>query len=110
MGLAETSSFNPLQVSHSLLEPSYPNTKPAVSCVAISNWRLDNGKCSRALLVQRPEFDLNDLIDTASRLLIKIENSISKLLVKLLAESYSNYEQKGQKLLNFRGLRDYILW
>ncbi|CAB4467000.1 unnamed protein product [Rhizophagus irregularis] len=108
VGLAETSLFNPLKVLHSLLEPSYPNTEPAVSCVAISNWRLDTSKSSRALLVQRPKFELNDLTETASRLLIKNENSpIKKASLQLLAQSYLNYEQRGQKLSNFHGLRDY---
>ncbi|GBC08609.1 hypothetical protein RclHR1_08250006 [Rhizophagus clarus] len=108
VGLAETSPFNPLKVLHSLLEPSYPNTEPTVSCVAISNWRLDNSKSSRALLVQRPKFELVDLIETASRLLIKNDNSPIKMSsLKLLAQSYLNYEQKGQKLSNFHGLRDY---
>ena len=109
MGLAETSPFNPLKVLHSLLEPSYPATGPTVSCIAISNWRLDNSKSSRALLVQRPKFELEDLTDTASRLLIKSENSqISVASLNLLAQSYLNYEQNGQdKLPNFHGLRDY---
>ncbi|CAB5347022.1 unnamed protein product [Rhizophagus irregularis] len=69
VGLAETSPFNPLKVLHSLLEPSYPATGPTVSVIGISNWRLDNSKSSRALLVQRPQFNLNDLVDTAERLL-----------------------------------------
>ncbi|RIA84473.1 hypothetical protein C1645_742305 [Glomus cerebriforme] len=109
VGLAETSPFNPLKVLHSLLEPSYPATGPTVSCIAISNWRLDNSKSSRALLVQRPKFELEDLTDTASRLLIKSENSqISIASLNLLAQSYLNYEQNGQgKLQNFHGLRDY---
>ena len=104
------SPFNPLKVLHSLLEPSYPATEPTVSCVAISNWRLDNGKNSRALLVQRPKFELEDLIDTASRLLFSrlLFNSTSKHLLKLLAESYLTYEKHGQdELPNFHGLRDY---
>ncbi|PKK80816.1 hypothetical protein RhiirC2_723487 [Rhizophagus irregularis] len=109
VGLAETSPFNPLKVLHSLLEPSYPAVGPTVSCIAISNWRLDNSKSSRALLVQRPKFELEDLTDTASRLLIKSENSqISIASLNLLAQSYLNYEQNGQdKLPNFHGLRDY---
>jgi hypothetical protein len=53
VGLAETSPYNPLKVLHSLLEPSYPATGPTVSVIGISNWRLDNSKSSRALLVQR---------------------------------------------------------
>ncbi|POG74253.1 hypothetical protein GLOIN_2v1577211, partial [Rhizophagus irregularis DAOM 181602=DAOM 197198] len=71
VGLAETSPYNPLKVLHSLLEPSYPATGPTVSVIGISNWRLDNSKSSRALLVQRPQFDLDDLVDTAERLLNK---------------------------------------
>jgi len=51
--LAEENPFNPLKVLDSLLEPSYPATGPTVSVVGISNWRLDNSKSSRALLVQR---------------------------------------------------------
>ncbi|CAI2162255.1 20165_t:CDS:2, partial [Funneliformis geosporum] len=65
VGLAETSPYNPLKVLHSLLEPSYPADGPTVSVVGISNWRLDNSKSSRALLVQRPKFDLEDLVETA---------------------------------------------
>ncbi|CAG8492109.1 7029_t:CDS:2 [Dentiscutata erythropus] len=53
VGLAETSPFNPLKVLHSLLEPSYPSDGPTVAFIGISNWRLDNSKSSRALLVQR---------------------------------------------------------
>jgi len=53
VGFAETSPFNPLKVLHSLLEPSYPANGPTVSVIGISNWRLDNSKISRALLVQR---------------------------------------------------------
>ena len=58
VGLAETSPFNPLKVLHSLLEPSYPATGPTVAVIGISNWRLDNSKSSRALLVQRYELSL----------------------------------------------------
>ncbi|CAI2170841.1 825_t:CDS:2, partial [Funneliformis geosporum] len=66
VGLAEISPYNPLKVLHSLLEPSYPADDPVVSVIGISNWRLDNSKNSRALLVQRPNFDLDDLIETAA--------------------------------------------
>ncbi|CAG8842712.1 4540_t:CDS:2, partial [Gigaspora margarita] len=52
VGLAETSPHNPLKVLHALLEPNYPSDGPSVSVVGISNWRLDNSKSSRALLVQ----------------------------------------------------------
>ncbi|KAF0525877.1 e3 ubiquitin-protein ligase [Gigaspora margarita] len=108
IGLAETSPYNPLKVLHSLLEPSYPAELPNVSVIGISNWRLDNSKSSRALIVQRPKFEQSDLIDTAKRLLeknkLKIWNRIEKL--QSLANSYLEYE-KNQPIPNFHGLRDY---
>ncbi|GES78826.1 hypothetical protein GLOIN_2v1764819 [Rhizophagus clarus] len=115
VGLAETSPFNPLKVLHSLLEPSYPADGPTVSVVGISNWRLDNSKSSRALLVQRPKFDLDDLIETAVRLLDKDNLELPsseiknyKASLRPLAEAYSEYEAKGQsEFPNFHGLRDY---
>ncbi|KAF0541183.1 e3 ubiquitin-protein ligase [Gigaspora margarita] len=51
-GLAEKSPHNPLKVLHSLLEPNYPAELPEVAIIGISNWRLDNSKSSRTLLVQ----------------------------------------------------------
>ncbi|CAG8501307.1 19531_t:CDS:10, partial [Dentiscutata erythropus] len=106
VGLAETSPFNPLKVLHSLLEPSYKSSRPSVSVIGISNWRLDNSKSSRALLVQR--FDLDDLVDTAVRILDnKISDHIQKASLYPLAKAYSIYEQEGQIIPNFHGLRDY---
>ncbi|CAG8653071.1 1680_t:CDS:2, partial [Acaulospora morrowiae] len=108
VGLAETSPHNPLKVLHSLLEPSYPADGPTVSVVGISNWRLDNSKSSRALLVQRPKFGIDDLVDTAARLLEnKVSGKIQRVSLKPLAEAYSEYEQTGQVHPNFHGLRDY---
>ncbi|KAG9292714.1 hypothetical protein G9A89_008302 [Geosiphon pyriformis] len=112
VGLAETSPFNPLKVLHSLLEPSYPNDGPKISVIGISNWRLDNSKSSRALLVQRPNFDREDLIETSTRLLEKKEGYVYrfsdyyKRKYGLLADAYLEYE-KNQKFSNFHGLRDY---
>ncbi|CAG8504474.1 12432_t:CDS:10, partial [Gigaspora rosea] len=106
VGLAETSPFNPLKVLHSLLEPSYKSSRPGVSVIGISNWRLDNSKSSRALLVQR--FDLDDLVDTAVRILDnKISGHIQRASLYPLAKAYSTYEQEGQIIPNFHGLRDY---
>ncbi|PKY42427.1 hypothetical protein RhiirA4_397377 [Rhizophagus irregularis] len=108
VGLAETSPFNPLKVLHSLLEPSYPATGPTVSVIGISNWRLDNSKSSRALLVQRPQFDLDDLVDTAERLLnTEFIGPGQRGALEPLAKAYSDYEKEGQALPNFHGLRDY---
>ncbi|PKY27156.1 hypothetical protein RhiirB3_477801 [Rhizophagus irregularis] len=106
--LAETSPFNPLKVLHSLLEPSYPATGPAVSVIGISNWRLDNSKSSRALLVQRPQFSLDDLVCTAERLLnTRVIDYGQRGALEPLAKSYMDYEKNGQALPNFHGLRDY---
>ncbi|CAG8812591.1 24865_t:CDS:2, partial [Cetraspora pellucida] len=108
VGLAEISPDNPLKVLHALLEPHYPSDGPVVSVVGISNWRLDNSKSSRALLVQRPKFGIDDLIDTAVRLLdSKLHNSINRASLQPLAEAYSDYEGCGQSHSNFHGLRDY---
>ncbi|CAB5384539.1 unnamed protein product [Rhizophagus irregularis] len=59
--LAETSPFDPLKMLHSLLEPNYPAIWPTVSVVGISNNHLDISKSGRALLVQRPKFDMDSL-------------------------------------------------
>ncbi|CAG8562549.1 11938_t:CDS:10 [Diversispora eburnea] len=105
VGLAETSPHNPLKILHSLLEPSYPADGPTVSVVGISNRRLDDSKSSRVLLVQRPKFGIEDLVETADQLL---EGNARSMSLKLLAEAYSEYEQSGQILHpNFHGLRDY---
>ncbi|CAG8702997.1 17315_t:CDS:2, partial [Racocetra persica] len=87
-----------------------------VSVIGISNWRLDNSKSSRALLVQRPKFGRNDLVDTAVRLLSprietnetnEIQTNITRVSLEPLADAYSTYEQTGQEFANFHGLRDY---
>ncbi|KAF0517032.1 e3 ubiquitin-protein ligase [Gigaspora margarita] len=102
IGLAEKSPHNPLKVLHSILEPNYPAELPEVSIIGISNWRLDNSKSSRALLVQRPEFKEKDLIDTAKRILGKKTD----IKFNTLAKSYLEYEE-DQRIPNFHGLRDY---
>ncbi|CAG8547650.1 1748_t:CDS:2, partial [Dentiscutata erythropus] len=107
VGLADTNPHNPLKVLHALLEPPL-GSQPAVPVIGISDWRLDNSKSSRALLVQRPHFAENDLVDTAKSLLgnnIKGICNIDDFLIKL-AKSYLDYV-KNQKYPNFHGLRDY---
>ncbi|CAG8747664.1 2743_t:CDS:2, partial [Gigaspora rosea] len=98
----EKSPHNPLKVLHSLLEPNYPAELPEVAIIGISNWRLDNSKSSRTLLVQRPNLEIQDLIYT-TRLLLG-ESTESQF--KTLAESYLEYK-KTQSINNFHGLRDY---
>ncbi|CAG8765912.1 15404_t:CDS:2, partial [Dentiscutata heterogama] len=108
VGLAETSPHNPLKVLHSLLEPSYPAEGPTVSVVGISNWRLDNSKSSRALLVQRPQLTLDDLVEIAVRLLNdESTTKVQPSSVRHLATAYLDYEKSDQEIPNFHGLRDY---
>ncbi|CAG8511896.1 28926_t:CDS:10, partial [Gigaspora margarita] len=90
------------EILHSLLEPNYPAELPEVAIIGISNWRLDNSKSSRTLLVQRPNLEIQDLIYTTSLLLGEsIESQF-----KTLAESYLEYK-KTQSINNFHGLRYY---
>ncbi|KAF0556640.1 e3 ubiquitin-protein ligase [Gigaspora margarita] len=103
IGLAEKSPHNPLKVLHSLLEPNYPAELPKVAVIGISNWRLDNSKSSRALLVQRPNLENDDLIDTTRLLLGKG----TELQFQALADSYLEYK-KTNLINNFHGLRDYF--
>ncbi|GBC06772.1 hypothetical protein RclHR1_07030002 [Rhizophagus clarus] len=106
--LAETSPSNPLKVLHSLLEPNYPSTGPTVSVIGISNWRLDNSKSSRALLVQRPQFGLDDLVHTAKCLLnTRVIEYEQRGVLEPLAKTYLDYKKHEQDLPNFHGLRDY---
>jgi len=56
----------------------------------------------------RPQFDLDDLIDTAERLLnTKLIGRSLRGALEPLVKAYSDYEKHGQDLPNFHGLRDY---
>ncbi len=59
IGLAEISKHNPLKVLHKIMEP------PEVAIVGISNWDLDDAKMNRAIILQRPEPNEEDLYKTA---------------------------------------------
>ncbi|XP_033637454.1 uncharacterized protein LOC117298354 [Asterias rubens] len=116
IGLAENSSFNPLKVLHSLLEPSTGDF-PEMAVVGISNWALDAAKMNRAVHLSRPEPNEDDLFETAKS--IRDENAKrngsktnskqkeeNNLLLKKLAEAYHSHHQ-SQARKNFHGLRDY---
>ncbi|UZO24840.1 uncharacterized protein OCT59_017134 [Rhizophagus irregularis] len=100
--LAETSPFDPLKMLHSLLEPNYPAIWPTVSVVGISNDHLDISKSGRALLVQRPKFDMDSLVSVTKCFL-----SARSTELESIAKAYLNYEKHGQTPPNFHGLRDY---
>ena len=55
----------------------------------------------------RPQFGIDDLVDTAERLLDTNVGYSQKAALNLLANAYLNYEKHGQYLPNFHGLRDY---
>src|ERR1043165_1810144 len=56
----------------------------------------------------RPQFDLEDLVDTAERLLnTRVIGYGQRGALEPLAKAYSDYEKNGQALPNFHGLRDY---
>ncbi|GBC04618.1 hypothetical protein RclHR1_05780009 [Rhizophagus clarus] len=101
--LAEASPFNPLKVLHSLLEPNFTAIGSTVSIIGISSRCLDVSKNSRALLVQRPQFDLDDLVNSV--LNTKIIWPGEKNALECLAKAYLDYA--GQTSLSFHGLRDY---
>ncbi|CAG8494132.1 12597_t:CDS:10, partial [Racocetra fulgida] len=82
------------EVLHSLLEPSYPSDGPTVAFIGISNWRLDNSKSNTAVNLLGSKTNPGGSKITSSSL-------------KPLADAYSSYEQTGQLLPNFHGLRDY---
>ncbi|RGB41976.1 hypothetical protein C1646_791690 [Rhizophagus diaphanus] len=106
VGLDGMSPSDPLSVLHSLLEPSYPDTKLTVAVIGISNWRPDNSKISRAILVQRPQLHMNDLVSTTVHLL-NIELGDQRDTLEFLPKAYLYYEKCGQILPNFHGLHDY---
>ncbi|XP_022093803.1 uncharacterized protein LOC110980993 [Acanthaster planci] len=116
IGLAEKSSFNPLKVLHSLLEPSTGDF-PEMAVVGISNWALDAAKMNRAVHLSRPEPNENDLFETAKSIRDEgVQRRGTKTdsthvdkddqQLKKLAKAYHEY-QNCQSHANFHGLRDY---
>ncbi|CAB4393294.1 unnamed protein product [Rhizophagus irregularis] len=103
--LVETSPFDPLKMLHTLLEPNYPAIWPTVSVVGISNNHLNISKSGRALLVQRPQFDMDNLVSVTKFFLAR--NIELESILESIAKAYLNYEKHGQTLPNFHGLRDY---
>ncbi|XP_033124618.1 uncharacterized protein LOC117122951 [Anneissia japonica] len=114
IGLAEVSSFNPLKVLHSQLEPTVGGFPP-VAVVGISNWALDAAKMNRAIHLSRPEPTIDDLENTAKSIRDDsakkksrsiVHHTVSEDKLRKLAEAYSDY-QVDQMYTNFHGLRDY---
>ena len=68
VGLAEHSPDMPLKVLHGILVDS------PVAVVGLSNWVLDPAKMNRAILVQRPDPTVDDLVATGSRIIGNLTN------------------------------------
>ena len=102
IGLAEISKHNPLKVLHKIMEP------PLVAIVGISNWELDDAKMNRAIILQRPEPDENDLMKTAEAIQegcgsgMAIHGSDLRSIVR----AYHSYYD-SQDIKCFHGLRDF---
>eukprot|EP01038_Epipyxis_sp_PR26KG_P006688 gene6688-9172_t len=116
-GLAEISPFNPLKVLHSRLETVDDSPLP-VAVVGISNWTLDASKMSRAIQLSRSEPTVNDLYQTALRIVesIYLKDNKSQLpqricnILEKLSEAYSFFyakELRSRNNSNFHGLRDF---
>ncbi|KAJ4456425.1 putative E3 ubiquitin-protein ligase [Paratrimastix pyriformis] len=106
VGLAEISSFNPLKVLHSLLEPDQSG-RAEVAVVGISNWVLDEAKMARAIHLCRPDPDEEDLLQTAASIVgERSKNPRLRAQMEALARGYYQYIPL-QEHTNFHGLRDF---
>ena len=94
-----------MKVLHALLEPNYPKDGPEVSVIGISNWRLDNSKSIRALMVQRPQLGEKDSVETTLSLLLKGEREPSIYMNKRNIQSLARaYTTKKIKYPYFHGI------
>ena len=102
VGLAEHSPDMPLKCLHGML------VNPPIAIVGLSNWVLDPAKMNRAVLVQRPEPDSNDISSTGESILglpPKVQAPLVDVLKKISRAYYYVYtHQKGR---DFIGMRDY---
>ena len=65
IGLAEVSPENPLKCLHGLLEPQKGMD---IGFIGLSNWFLDLSKMSRMLLVFRNDMNMEQLVQTTTKL------------------------------------------
>ena len=112
MGLAEISEKEPLKVIHSILEfdKDYDENKTKFPFVGISNWVLDSSKMNRAIYLNVPPLNEDDLNETYEEI-IKFygqEKILEKNndIFKILSKTYLNIT-KEEKYNKFFGLRDF---
>jgi len=146
IGLAEVSRHNPLKVLHELIEPDSraelaalgggrevsPHDLP-YAVVGISNWALDAAKMNRAVVLSRPEPDVDELTQTATAIVESLSSAgRAKDKGKLLCAVSSAYfefrkrqqgssdaaqgqtsaddagaRERDEAAANFHGLRDF---
>lgn len=103
IGLAELSDHNPLKVLHSALD------KNDVAFIGLSNWSLDAAKMNRALHLNCPMLEEEDLIEIAERFLpldINFSFDLAETIVRIyqkLMEEMDRYDEFAY----FHGSRDY---
>ena len=113
IGLAEVSRHNPLKVLHELIEPDSRAELAALgggrevsaydlpyAVVGISNWALDAAKMNRAVVLSRPEPDVDELTQTATDI---VESLSSKReardkgkLLRAISTAYFEFRMRQQ--------------
>ena len=117
VGLAEVARHNPLKVLHGLIEPDArreyaSDTAGAATLpyavVGISNWKLDESKMNRAIVLSRPDPNARDLERTAEAIIQAGRHNPQETseLLRPIAQAYVEYISR-QERSNFHGLRDF---
>ncbi|KAH7279889.1 hypothetical protein KP509_37G042500 [Ceratopteris richardii] len=105
IGLAETSSHNPLKVLHPLLEPDVQD----IAVVGISNWSLDAAKMNRGVHLSQSDPEETDLYKTAMAIFESCNtlyiDQFKKILRGLATAYFKYYAQQIRP--DFHGLRDF---
>ena len=111
MGLAERSSNNPLKVIHFLLEK---DAEDSVPFLGKSNCKLDAATINRALGLNKTDYDIQDLEETAISIAEAMDEDLSHKygdFLNTLASTYFKYltynQEKRADNKYFHGNRDF---
>ena len=100
IGLSELAKDNPVKALHKNLE--YDGVKDGLSFVGLSNWKLDSSKLNRVLYLSVPDFNDDDLKDTARCIAESIRgNNLDSKLIDLLCKSYKFYQEFVKKIKEY---------
>jgi len=109
IGVAELSPHNPLKVLHKYLDDKeYP-----AAFVGISNWRLDDSKSNRAILIGRPDLDYVDALLTSQEIFeetgVRVDHTTVGVKIdqcfQFLSKTYAEFIEKQEK--EFRNISDF---